>query len=141
MNDAPEGKLPEKPGAANPHDGGPNINALRIDHFHYNPHALTELRKLAETSPELASDVVKAQREAKRLDAGSERVGILAALMLGMVCVIGAVIIVIKLGWWQTLIFIGVMLGTSHLVRTVLTGEWSETGWFAALTKVKKDPD
>lgn len=141
MNDAPEEKLPENTGAAKQNAGGSSINALRIDNLHYMPNSLTELRRLAQEHPDLAKDVVDAQREAKRLDAGSERIGLYAALILALFCVTGAVIIVITLGWWQTMAFVLVMLGVSHLVRTVLTGEWSETSWITRFAKPKGDAD
>ena len=49
-----------------------------------------------------------------------------------MVCVCGFELIVVRLGWWQSAAFVFVMLALSHVPRTVLTGEWSGTGWIGA---------
>ncbi len=47
---------------------------------------------------------------------------------------------VVKWGWWQSLLFILIMLGVSHLLRVTLKGEWSDTSWLNIL-KINKNEE
>lgn len=108
---------------------------MNIENFHYSSNDLAELRRLAEVNPDLANKVVESQNEANRLHEVSERFGIGVAGALALAVVAGFVIFVVKLGWWQSIVFVLVLLGLSHVLRTILTGKWSETSWFGAFLK------
>ena len=110
----------------------PSIN---IGTINYNPNSLTELRKIAEKNPSLAEKIVDSQYRAGRWFSISEIVGMSVAAMIALAGIAGFVFIVVKLGWWQSIVFILLMLGLSHLVRTILTGEWSDTSWFGKILK------
>ena len=49
----------------------------------------------------------------------------------------------VSLGWWQSIMFVASLLGISHVLRTVLKGEFSDTSWFGQIMrgKVKFPPD
>jgi hypothetical protein len=110
---------------------------LSIENFHYTTNDLTELRKLAEVNAELAHKVVESQTKATTMRETSERIGIVVAGTLAMTAVVGFVVFVVKLGWWQSIVFVLVLLGISHVLRTILTGKWSETSWFGAFLKAR----
>ncbi|MYG28459.1 MAG: hypothetical protein F4213_20990 [Boseongicola sp. SB0677_bin_26] len=55
--------------------------------------------------------------------------------------VCGFVLIVVQLGWWQSIAFIFVMLALSHVLRTLMTGEWSDTSWIGQLLKRGASPN
>lgn len=98
--------------------------------MHYHPNDLTELRRLSETNPALAREVVEANREATRLMDKSFRLGMVVTAGLAATILAGTVYIVVNVGVWQTIVFIAAMLGVGHLLRVILTGEWSDTSWF-----------
>lgn len=55
------------------------------------------------------------------------------ASVVAITVVAVAAISLIKLGWWQSLLFVAAILAGSHILRTILTGEWSETSWFGKM--------
>lgn len=102
---------------------------------------MSEIRRMAEIDPSLAHNIIDANREAVRLMDGSFRLGLFVAGGLGAVGVIGTVAVVISLGWLQALGFTIAILAVGHLLRVVLTGEWSDTSWIGKLIGPKeKDP-
>ncbi len=72
---------------------------------------------------------------------GSFRLGLVTTTALAAVAIIGFVFIVIYVGWWQSLVFLGVLLGVAHLLRVILTGEWSDTSWLAGVLGTRKADD
>lgn len=64
---------------------------------------------------------------------GSFRLGLIVTAVLAAVILGGTAYIVVNVGWWQTIAFIFGMLGVSHLLRVILTGEWSDTSWLGRL--------
>lgn len=106
------------------------VNSLKVDNFYYSPNSLTELRKIAEVDPELAGKIVDSQTKAVRWFNVSEWVGIAVAGSIAIAIILGFVLIVVHLGWWQSVAFLVLMLCLSHVIRTLLTGEWSDTSWF-----------
>lgn len=109
------------------------VRSLKVGTLNYTANSLTEIRKIAETNPELAEKIVDSQYKVARWYHVSELVGISVAAAVAIVIILGFVQIVVWLGWWQSLAFIAVMLGLSHVLRTLLTGEWSDTSWFGRL--------
>ncbi|WP_282029226.1 hypothetical protein [Paracoccus marcusii] len=110
-----------------------------VENLHYHANDLTELRRIAETNPELASEIVQSNLATNRLVDGSYRLGLILASVLAFILAAGVVTIALVLGVWQTIVFIAAMLGIGHLLRVVLTGEWSDTSWFARFIGAKKD--
>ncbi|WP_141246486.1 hypothetical protein [Actibacterium ureilyticum] len=117
-----------------------NVNALYVENFHYSPNSISELRRLAESNPELAEKIVDSQDRVARLYSISEWIGMVVSAVLGLSIIAGFVSMVVNLGWWQSLAFVLLMLATSHLLRTVLTGEWSETSWLGPIFKASGFP-
>lgn len=118
-----------------------DFRALRVDNFHYKANDLTELRRLAETSPELANKVVETRDRMHRRENNSYMLGLIvtSVVAIALICTAGAALIF--LGWWQSLLAIGCILAGSHFLRVFLTGEWSETSWFGKLfdAQAKRD--
>jgi hypothetical protein len=133
------GKLPDRTPASDRRKGT-NPNSLIVENFHYTPNSITELRRLAETNPELAEKIVDAQDRASRRFAVSEWLGLGVAGSIAIVAILGFVLIVVELGWWQSIVFVLVMLAASHLLRTIMTGEWSDTSWFGRFLKSRGLP-
>lgn len=107
--------------------------AIYIDSLHYHPNDMSELRRINDTNPELAAAIVSANLEATRREDGSFRLGLIVTALLAAVILGGTAYIVVNVGWWQTIAFIFGMLGVSHLLRVILTGEWSDTSWLGRL--------
>lgn len=116
------------------------IKSLSVDVFNYNPNSLTELRKIAESNPDLASKIVDSQTKGMKWANISEWFGIAVAGALGLTAILGFVAIVVKLGWWQSVAFLALLLCVSHVMRTLLTGEWSDTSWFGQFLKKSGAP-
>lgn len=77
-----------------------------------------------------------------RRENNSFRIGVIATTAVALALIVGTCWIVIKLGWWQSFIFIFCMLAAGHFLRVVLTGEWSDTSWIGKLVGLvtKKKP-
>lgn len=79
---------------------------LYVENLHYSPNSITELRRLAETNPELAEKIIDGQNDAVRLSNVSEWVGFGVTGAIALTAIIGFVFVVVNLGWWQSLTFI-----------------------------------
>ena len=95
---------------------------------------LAELRRIAETNPDLATQIVEnADRRDKRRYA-SERLGIIASVTIPISLMLSVVAIIWIAGFW-TIVFAAVplILAMALFMRVILTGEWSDTSWFGKL--------
>ena len=117
------------------------MRALYVEHLEYHANDMTELRRIAETDPELARVIVASNSEANRLADGSFRLGLIVSAFLALAAIIGFVAIVIYVGWWQSIAFLVLLLAVGHLLRVVLTGEWSDTSWLAGFLNRKPSDD
>jgi len=115
---------------------------IQTENVHFQPNNLAEIASLADRHPELAAKIVdndnaKNIRETRSFMLGMVVTGLVAISVVGF-----ATWALVSLGWWQSLMLIGVLLGVSHVLRTILKGEWSDTSWLAKLLGVKppKDP-
>lgn len=117
-----------------------DVRALYVENLHYHTNDIAELRRLAEVDPGLAREVLAANRDAMRRMDGSFRLGIVVTASLASLLVVGTVYVIVNIGWWQAVIFTAAVLGISHLLRVILTGEWSDTSWFTRLFGAKSKP-
>ena len=108
--------------------------------FHYSPNDIAELKKLADAHPDLAKVIVEDRREIAVMDQNTERLGIVVAAILAVSLIIGTSITLVQLGWWQSIMFVGALLGISHVLRTLLKGEFSETNWFGRIMSAAPKP-
>jgi len=69
------------------------------------------------------------------LENNTERLGMVLAVVLGVALILGTSWTLINLGWWQSIMFVAALLGISHILRTLLTGEFSDTSWFGRIMK------
>lgn len=122
---------------------GPSYDVTIQGDVHLTPNDISELRKLADTHPDLAKQIVKDRREFVVLDNNTERLGMVLAVFLGFALVAGTSYTLVQLGWWQSIMFVGALLGISHVLRTILKGEFSDTSWFGQIMtgRPKKDVD
>lgn len=102
---------------------------LHIKNLHYHPNDLSELRKIAESNPELADKIVDQRDRSEARTDGSFRLGLVSALVLLVVLILGTVYVVVNAGVIALALMIGVILAAALLIRVVLTGQWSETSW------------
>lgn len=100
---------------------------------HLTPNDIAELHKLADRHPELAKQIVKDRREFVVLNNNTERLGMILSVLLGFALIVGASYSLVRLGWWQSIMFVGALLGISHVLRTILKGEFSDTSWFGQI--------
>lgn len=113
---------------------------LNVENLHYHANDLDSLRRLAEVDPALARDYLEKSDRADRRMNNSMTIGMIAAGTVALALIGGATTSVIFLGWWQSIILIGMILGCSHLLRVLLTGKWSETSWFGKFFSNKPSP-
>lgn len=106
----------------------PQVN---IEHFHQND--IQALAQMAKHNPELANKIADYQHQQAIIYANSERLGMVMATVLGVTLVVGASWTFVGLGWWQSIMFVGIFLGISHVLRTLLKGEFSDTSWFSKI--------
>ena len=108
---------------------------------HYTPNDIAELRKLADDHPDLAKQIVHDRRLFAVLESNTERLGMFFAIVLGIALVAGTSYTLVRLGWWQSIMFVAALLGISHVLRTLLKGEFSDTSWFGRImTGIPKRP-
>ena len=127
-------------------ESGPEDNNRYLTIYgdvHYTPNELSELKKLADDHPELAARIVSNRSQEVLLSHRTERLGMLLAVAFGLVLISGTAWTLVSLGWWQSIMFVASLLGISHVLRTVLKGEFSDTSWFGQIMrgKVKFPPD
>ena len=131
----------DKPPARNSHPSragsSANHNSLNIDisNLHYHPNDLSELRKIAEISPELAEKLIAQKDRSEDRETSSFRIGIVSTLLLLALLIIGTVYVVIYAGIIALICLIAVILAVALLIRVILTGEWSETNWVGHIIK------
>ena len=94
---------------------------------------IAELRKLANEHPELAQQVVNDRRDVAIFEGRTERLGMVLAVIFGISLISGTSVTLVALGWWQSIMFVAALLGISHILRTFLKGEFSETSWFGRI--------
>jgi len=99
----------------------------------YVANDISELRKLADDHPELAKQIVSDRSAQATLELNTERLGMILAVAFGIVLIAGTSVTLIQLGWWQSIMFVASLLGISHVLRTLLKGEFSDTSWFGKL--------
>lgn len=116
-------------------------NHLYVGELNYHANDLSELRRLSEVNPELANKIVENQERASIREDRSFRLGLIVATVLALAMVGGGAYVVVGIGWWQTIVFVSVILGASHLLRTVLTGEFADTSWFGRFLSPKPPSD
>jgi hypothetical protein len=133
----PTGKNPPNNGGGAPGEGGVNLN---IENFHYTANELAELRRIAERNPELADKLVDHKERAEIREDKSFRLGLICASTIAIVLFGGVCYTIVQLGVWQSIVFVAAMLALSHILRSVLTGEWSDTSWFGKMISGNKTP-
>lgn len=133
-------KLPTNPGAHTSGSGGSGQHITIHGDVHYTPNDIAELKKLADDHPQLAAQIVSDRREQAISSQRTERLGMVLAVVFGVVLVAGTVWTLIGLGWWQSIMFVASLLGISHVLRTVLKGEFSDTSWFGQIMSGKVKP-
>jgi hypothetical protein len=107
---------------------------LNVGAVHLQANDIDALRRLANDHPELATSLIDQKDRENRRENTSFIVGMITAAVLAITLIVVAGISLIYLGWWQALIFVASLLALSHVLRTILTGEWSDTSWFGKLT-------
>ena len=112
--------------------------ALYVNTLNYNANDLTELRKLSDSNPELAHKIVDNQDRRNQREANSYRIALMVAGFVALALVAGGSFVLVGLGWIQTISFVLVLLGVSHVINTVLKGEFSDTSWFGAFIRGKQ---
>lgn len=132
-----------KPPSKNPGPSGGEGDDSRHITVHGDIHVagndIAELRRLADSHPELAQQVVADRMNSSIIESNTERLGMVLAVILGVTLIGGAAYTFASLGWWQSMMFIGVLLGISHVLRTLLKGEFSDTGWFSQILGASKE--
>lgn len=116
-------------------------NHLYVKQLNYHPNDIGELRRLAEQNPELAHKLVDNREAEHRREENSFRLGLYVSGALAIVLTCGGAYVLVNIGWWQTIVFVLVLLGTSHLTRAVLTGKFSDTSWFGKFLTGASDKD
>ena len=130
-------------GGAKGENPDPTLGVVIQGDVHLTPNDIAELRKLADSHPDLAKQIVDDRREFVVIDNNTTRLGMILAIILGVALVIGTSYTLVKLGWWQSIMFVGALLGISHILRTLLKGEFSDTSWFGQIMsgRPKRTPD
>lgn len=116
-------------------DGGRH---LYVDTLNYRANDLTELRKLAETNPDIAKQVLDLQDWKDRRKERSYRLGLVFTSLIAISILACGTYLLVNVGVWTTVAFVSVLLGISHVVRSILKGEFSETSWFGKIISGKK---
>lgn len=107
-------------------------NNVAIENFQYYGNDLTELRKIAELSPELAEKIVNQRDRQDARENTSFRLGLISTILLVVFAIGALTFMVVQVGVIAMLLAIMGIFAIALLVRVVLTGEWSDTSWFGA---------
>jgi len=120
---------------------GPQIN-IRTEHVHFQPNNVAEIGLLADRHPELAAQIVTNDAAKSERENGSFRLGMIITGTVAISAIGFSAWALISMGVWQALALVATLLGISHVLRTILKGEWSDTSWFGKMLGAKppKDP-
>lgn len=128
-----DAKPPEDASSGHHPNTSKSNNFLSINNLHYHPSEMSELRKLAEINSSLAERLIdQRDRESARI-ASSYNFGLLMGGSLLSIVFVAFTLLVVYGGILKTIAVIAAVLATALLIRVVLTGEWSETSWFARM--------
>lgn len=117
-------------------------NHLYIGELNYSPNDLTELRRIAEQNPELAEKLIDNKERADIREDRSFRIALFLTVFMVLAIVGIGGWTVVNLGWWQSFLFIGILVAASHVVVAILKGKFSETSWMGRfVTGQKPKPD
>lgn len=114
-------------------DGNGNSYHVSVENLHFRANDIDAIRRLAEVSPELASEFLASSERADIRQNRSMALGMITAGAVALALIGAACTSVIFLGWWQSIVMVCVILGCSHLLRVLLKGEWSDTSWFGKI--------
>ena len=117
----------------NPSDGDGRY--LRIDTLNYHGNDLHELRKIAETNPDLAEKLVEQKDRSDARENTSFRFGLFSALILVGMTLTTLSFLLYSVGVIATFVSMGVILAIALLIRVILTGEWSDTSWLGRIVE------
>lgn len=129
-------KPPSKPNSGD--ESGPQSPHYNVNiqgGLHLTSNDIAELRKLADSHPDLAKQLATDRHSEAVLRQNTERLGMVLAVVFGVALIGGTSLTLVQLGWWQSIMFVGALLGISHILRTILKGEFSETSWFGAILR------
>jgi hypothetical protein len=119
---------PEKPDNSESDDSRRG-NHFLIEHLHYHANDLSELRKIAETSPELAEKVVEQRDRENERVIGSYNLGLIVSGGLLVAVLFAVVLLIIFAGIIETMVSIAAILAVAILIRVIVSGQWSDTSW------------
>ncbi len=135
----PADSRPDDSGGSAGNGAGQSVN---IQNFHYENNDIDALKRMADDHPELADKLVDNRMREVAIMANSECLGMFMATILGISLVGGMSWTLVSLGWWQSLMFVAALRGISHILRTLLKGEFSDTSWFGRiLTRTPAGPE
>ncbi len=121
---------------------GGDAASIFIDQFHHHGNDIRALADMADRHPDLARQLIDNKHDEAIISANSERLGMILATVFGIALIAGTSWTLVALGWWQSIMFVASLLGISHVLRTLLKGEFSDTAWFSKiLTRAPKTPD
>lgn len=133
MTKLPDHGEPRRNDRARSESSGPNFDVTIQGDVNLTPNDIAELRKLADNHPDLAEQIIKDRHQSLLLENNTERLGMVLAVLFGFALIIGTSYTLVQLGWWQSIMFVAALLGMSHVLRTILTREFSDTSWFGKL--------
>lgn len=110
--------------------GETNHNYLNVEHLHLHGNDLAELRRIAETNPDLAERIIEHRDAEDRREHVSFRLGLVSTAILALAILITLSVLLIWVGIIGTFVSIIGIIAVALLVRVILTGEWSDTSWF-----------
>ena len=118
-------RLPDGTGDDTEGDTGGRV--LRIDALHLHANDIDALRRLAETDPELARELVDQKDRLDRREHASYRFGVVATSALVFGVLLSLSWILVEIGVLLSLATVMIFVAIALLMRVILTGEWSDT--------------
>lgn len=137
MQDNSEILPPQKPenqgsdGRSAADTGRPSSYHLHLHNPHLHANDIDAYRRLAsECGIDFAEKVLASNERKDKREFRSFIVGMITAGGVLAVIIWSITATIIKLGWFPTLGVALLLLACSHVLRVLLTGEWSSTSWF-----------
>ena len=118
----------------------PDVRALRVDNLHYHGNDLAEIRRISESNPQLAEQIVSSIDSQNKREEVSYRFGLITTSILLITIFVAFAIIATNVGTVTLILILFGILFAAVLVRVILTGEWTESSMLgkivASLTKI-----
>ena len=108
---------------------------VTADNLNIHQPSLGALERIAERSPDVASQLIAASRDAMRFSTVKHVVGAVCALLIALAIILASTFIIVKAGFWAGIAFFLICVVICALVTAIFTGKVQDISWTAKVLR------